>query len=526
MPLLKYLTLRLQIVFSLVLASGTAALSCAADTPNIIYILADDLGYADVHCMAPSLNRIPTPNIDRLAAQGMIFTDAHSGSAVCTPTRYGVLTGRYAWRTKLQKLVTWGLSAALIQPGRSTVGGLLQDQGYETYGVGKWHLGMDWSGGPTDAVHVDDVKIDYSQPIENGPITHGFDSYFGISASLDMAPYVYIEDDRATAPATVRQTEWFRAGPAAADFHAVDVLGDLTDRTVAYIEERSNQTQADKKPFFIYLALTSPHTPIVPSNEWQGRSDLGEYGDFVMQTDGSVGEVMAALERSDLAENTLIIFTSDNGCSAGPAKAKELIAEGHHPSGELRGYKADLWEGGHRVPFVARWPGNIEAGTTSDRLICLTDLMATCAELTGVTLAGDAGEDSVSFLPTLLGKNQDSRSAVVHHSISGHFGIRDGNWKLMLARGSGGWTAPNEVAAAKAGLLPVQLYNLSDDLGETNNLANEHPEIVARLAGRLGQYVARGRSTPGPLGHNSVPVELWKSSSEAGIPAPDAALVR
>lgn len=492
----------------------------AASPPNIIYILADDLGYGDVHVLNPDRGKIPTPHLDRLAREGMIMTDVHSGSAVCTPTRYGVLTGRYAWRTRLQQGVLWGLSAPLIAPGRLTVGELLRDHGYETAGFGKWHLGMDWAGGPTDAVDVGQVKIDYTRPIRNGPIARGFQSFFGISASLDMAPYIYIDDDRLVGAATVRQTTWFRAGPAAPDFQAVDVLPELTRRTVEYIEARAPEKNAKAKPFFIYLALPSPHTPIVPSPEWAGKTGLGDYADFTLQTDWVVGEVMAALRRAKIDDNTLVIFTADNGCSAVPAKAAELEKNhGHFSSAHFRGFKADLWEGGHRVPFLVRWPARVRAGTVSDHVICLTDLLATVAEIVEAPLPADAGEDSASFLPTLLGRPQPLRPPVVHHSISGHFAIRDGSLKLLFARGSGGWSSPTEAEAEKLQLPAVQLYDLATDPGERTNLASSRPDDVARLSLLLARMVSDGRSTSGPSQTNDVPVEVWKTRA-AGVPIP------
>lgn len=488
--------------------------------PNIVYILADDLGYGDVHVLNPDRGKIPTPHLDRLAREGMIMTDVHSGSAVCTPTRYGVLTGRYAWRTRLQQGLLWGLSAPLIAPSRLTVGELLRDHGYETAGFGKWHLGMDWAGGPTDAVDVDQVKIDYTRPIRNGPIARGFHRFFGISASLDMAPYLYLDDDRLVGAATVRQTTWFRAGPAAPDFQAVDVLPELTRRTVDYIEARAPARNPKTKPFFIYLALPSPHTPIVPSPEWAGKTGLGDYADFTSQTDWAVGEVMAALRRAKIDENTLVIFTADNGCSAVPAKAVELEKNhGHFSSAHFRGFKADLWEGGHRVPFLVRWPARVRAGSVSDHVACLTDLLATVAEVVEAPVPTDAGEDSTSFLPTLVGRAQPPRPPVVHHSISGHFAIRDGHLKLLLARGSGGWTSPTEAEAEKLQLPAVQLYDLAADPGERNNLASTRPEDVARLSLLLARIVSDGRSTPGPSQSNDVPLEIWKTRS-AGVPIP------
>ncbi len=477
---------------------------------NIIYILADDLGYGDVSCLNPG-GKISTPHIDRLAREGMTFTDAHSASSVCTPTRYGILTGRYAWRTRLDRGVLWGLSAPLIAAERLTVAQLLKEQGYETAVFGKWHLGMDWPGGPSDAVEVNDIPIDYTKPVQNGPTARGFDLFHGISASLDMAPYVWIENDRFAAPATRIQNDWFRAGIAASDFEAIEVLPRLIDRVTDFIKDRSHAQRKNTRPFFLYFALPSPHTPIIPAPAWQGRSAIGKYGDFVMQTDGAIGEVLAALDAAGIAENTLVIFTSDNGASAGQVDVPRLAQLGHYPSAGMRGFKSDLWEGGHRMPFIVRWPAAVSAGTQSNRLLCLNDFMATCAELTGVSLPANAAEDSVSFLPALLGRPQDDRGAVVHHSMQGYFSIREGPWKLLFARGSGGWTAPNELAAAKQELPAVQLYNLSSDRAERANVADQEPEMVARLSARLAEIVSSGRSTPGPLQNNDRPVDVWEA---------------
>ncbi len=487
------------------LGLGFASQPAGASRPNIVYILADDLGYGDVHCLNPARGKIPTPNLDRLAAQGMQFTDAHSGSAVCTPTRYGILTGRYAWRSRLQSGVLLGFDPPLINQGRLTVPGLLKQHGYQTACIGKWHLGLRFAarGSKTN---------DLTQPIQEGPTTRGFDYYFGISASLDMPPFAFIENDRFTETPSVEK-QWVRKGPAAPGFEAVDALPMLTRKAVEYVGGRA----AEKKPFFLYLALTAPHTPIVPTRDWEGKSGLNDYGDFVMQTDWSVGQVLQALDKNRLAENTLVIFTSDNGCSPA-ANVQELESKGHYPSYVFRGYKADIWDGGHHIPFLARWPGQIQAGSVSDQLTCLTDLMATCADILGIKLPDDAGEDSVSILPALLGRGTGPlREAVVHHSINGSFALRQGKWKLELCPDSGGWSAPKPGSAEAKKLPPLQLYNLAEDVSERANTQKDHPEIVARLTKLLEKYVAEGRSTPGRPLSNDVPVNMWKSK----VPGPD-----
>jgi arylsulfatase A-like enzyme len=481
----------------LLLTAQTAVL--AADEPvsevmpNIVYILCDDLGYGDVHCLGGDRSKIATPNIDRLAAEGMIFTDAHSGSSVCTPTRYGILTGGYAWRTRLQKGVLHGYSSPLIAPGRLTVPRLLKEHGYTTACIGKWHLGMGISKSPDELAVTD------------GPVTRGFDYYFGISASLDMPPYTFIENARVTKAPTATK-KFGRKGAAAPDFEAVEVLPTLTRKAVEYIQAHSPQS----RPFFLYLALTSPHTPILPTNEWQGKSGLSKYGDFVMQTDWSVGQVLDALEKHGLAPDTLVIFTSDNGCSPA-AGIPELEGKGHFPSELRRGCKSDIWDGGHRIPFIARWPAKVKAGSRSDQLTCLTDLMATCADLVGTKLPADAGEDSVSILPALLGAAPGPlREAVVHHSIRGAFAIRQDRWKLELCPGSGGWS--------KGGVsdTPGQLYDMTQDVGERRNQYAKHPEVVSRLRNLLEKYVTDGRSTPGRPQKNDGDINLWKKGEPVG----------
>ncbi len=481
--------------------------------PNIVYILADDLGYGDVRCLNEK-GKIATPNIDRLAAEGMIFSDAHGSSAVCTPTRYGILTGRYNWRSTLQAGVLFGYDKPLIDSRQMTVGGLLQQHGYRTACIGKWHLGMELAAPAASSAW----PVDFTKPILNGPASRGFDYFYGISASLDMPPYVYIENDRFTSVPTTEKT-WLRKGPAAADFEAVDVLPTLVKKGAEYIAARAEA----REPFFLYLALTSPHTPIVPAPQWQGASGLNAYGDFVIETDWAVGQVIKAIESGGIGRETLVIMTSDNGCSPS-ANFDELQAKGHNPSYRFRGHKADIWDGGHHIPFIARWPGRIQSGARSDALICLNDLIATCADLLGAQLPEEAGADSVSLLPTLLGEAKNPpHEALVHHSIDGRFAIRRGKWKLELCPGSGGWSAPNDIAAGKQGLPPIQLYDLENDIGETRNLEASHGELVESLEELLNRYVTAGRSTPGKPLKNDAVVDVWKKQLNGRAKAPPPA---
>lgn len=470
---------------------------------NIVYILADDLGYGDAACMNER-SKIPTPNLDRLAKEGMVFTDAHSGSAVCTPTRYGILTGRYCWRSRLKEGVTWGDSPHLIEAGRVTVASMLKPYGYHSACIGKWHLGWDWQ------MKGDNPgEIDFSQPIQHGPTTNGFDYSFCIPASLDIPPYVYVENDRVTA-APDRVVEGkegkllMRQGPTGADFNHVEVLPKLTEKAVAYIDQRGQEN----RPFFLYFPLPAPHTPILPIQEFQGQSGTNAYGDFVMQVDGTVGKVLEALERNKLCGHTLVIFTSDNG-PAPHADFQELAEYGHRPSYVYRGHKADIYEGGHRIPFIARWPGHVKAGATCRDTTCLTDLMATAADINGISLPDNAGEDSVSMLPNLLGTATGPvREATVHHSVNGSFSIRQGKWKLVLCPGSGGWSRPRPGSQEAEQLPPVQLYDLSRDIGETMNVQDRYPEVVERLTNLLQGYVDGGRSTPGKPQQNDGYVKI------------------
>ena len=452
--------------------------------------------------------KIATPHADRLAAEGMTFTDAHSSSSVCTPTRYGIMTGRYNWRSRMKSGVLNGFSPRLIEPGRQTVAAFLKDQGYATACLGKWHLGLDWpqNDGKPPGASANPNKIDYTKDIEGGPTSLGFDYFFGISASLDMPPFVFIENERVTEIPTVEKT-YYRKGIAGKDFEAIDVLPVLTKKAVGYIAQQAAGAK-EGKPFFLYLPLASPHTPILPSAEWQGKSGLNAYADFVMQTDATVGAVMDALDKAGIAENTLVIFTSDNGCSR-EADYPLLLGKGHNPSHVFRGWKSDIFEGGHRVPFIVRWPAVVKPGGTSDQPVCLTDLFATTASILDRKLPDEVAEDSVSILPVLNGSAEKPlREAVVHHSINGSFSIRQGKWKLILCPGSGGWSEPLPGAPSTLKLPAVQLYDLVSDIGETRNVQAEHPEVVADLTKLVEGHVARGRSTPGAPQENTGAVTL------------------
>ncbi len=454
------------------------AQAAAPETPNIVYILADDLGWGDLRCYNKQ-SAVPTPNADRFAGEGMRFTDMHSPSSVCTPTRYGILTGRYCWRSSLKNGVLWGYSPNLIEPGRMTVASMLKSRGYTTAGIGKWHLGLGNS-----------EKTDYTKPLHPGPTDHGFDYYFGIPASLDMDPYLYFENDKVVEQPTAHtdgksspRGVFWRPGPIAPKMQIEQVLPTLVDKAVEYIHRKRTQ------PYFLYLALTAPHTPWVPHEKYKNRSQAGIYGDFVAMVDDLLAKVLGAID----PRNTLVIFTSDNGADW---KVEDKAKFAHRANANWRGEKADIWDGGHRIPFIARWPGKIPAGTVSNEMGCLSDFMATAAAIAGAKLPDNAGEDSFNLLPAMLGqKGKPIREAIIHHSIDGMFSIRQGNWKLELGLGSGGFTQPARIKAEPGG--PVgQLYDMENDPAEAENLYQKRPEIVARLTALLDKYQKQGHSRP------------------------------
>ena len=459
------------------------------DLPNIVFILADDLGYGDLSCLNPA-SRIRTRVMDQIAGEGMIFTNAHSPSAVCSPTRYGILTGEYCFRTSLKSGVLGGYSPGLIDSRKTTVAELLKSAGYQTVCIGKWHLGLDWIRRDTLLPLIPrdtwsrpiTSNVDYSAPIQGGPANHGFDYSFIIPASLDIVPYCYIRNRKSIAPVedTITGNDnprgvYWRPGDIQEGFSLETTLNTLTTEVTNFIRSDS----ATKKPFFLYFPLTAPHTPWLPSKEFQGKSGAGTYGDFVLQVDDCIGKVMAALKEQNLNKNTIVIITSDNGSNWTP---EDIGKWSHKANGVFRGQKSDVWDGGHHIPFLVRWPEKIKTGRTSDQLICLTDLFATCTELTGYTRTPGDGPDSFSFLPVLLDKKPKSpmRVSAVHHSISGMFAITSGKWKLIDGRGSGGWSAPPNLNDPA-----VQLYDVNADPGETTNLFDKNPDMVRKLLQQL-----------------------------------------
>lgn len=477
-----------------------------AQHPNIVFILADDLGYGDVSAFNEN-SQIITPALDRLSNDGIMFTDAHSNSAVSTPSRYGILTGRYAFRTTLKKATLAGYSKPLIAPERSTVASLLSGYGYSTACIGKWHLGWDW--GKKEATD----EVDFSKPITNGPTTRGFDYFYGIAASLDMPPYVYVEQNQPTAlPNRIAKGDTgiklFRSGPQASDLEPEDCLPNFTRRAIDYIKGKKDSD----KPFFLYLPLTAPHTPILPSEEFQGRSGLSPYGDFVLMVDDAVARITQSLKDNGLYENTIIVFTSDNGCYHG-AGMRDMEKQGHYSSYIYRGSKSDIFDGGHRVPLILSW-GSKFGGKKINDLISLTDFYATFAQMVGHTLKDTEAEDSYSFWSLINGTGSTARKDVVHHSIDGNFSLRDGKWKLIFCGGSGGWSYPalpkdKEVIRQ---LPPFQLYDMTANPEETRNLVNEYPDVVNRLTAKMREYILNGRSTPGVKQENETNGE-WEQTA-------------
>lgn len=484
-------------LLSLALVFLCSLASPAADRPNLVFILADDMGYGDIYAYNPR-SIVDTLNLNRLASEGMMFTDAHTPSAVCTPTRYGVITGRYCWRTRLKKGVLNGYSTHLIDLERRTVADHLSEAGYVTGVVGKWHLGLDFAKG------ADGKTFDYAKPVAAGPNELGFHESFIIPASLDFPPYVFIRDGQCTALPTEKQEKdsfpgFLREGERSPDLVMEDVLDRLTDEATGFIRRHA----AGDKPFFLYFPLTAPHKPLLPHVRFYGRNGLGRYADFVTQVDWTVSQVVKALEESGVKDNTMVVFTSDNGSymyridkddekdHSDDATIQAYRAGTHTANGPFRGTKADIYEGGHRVPFIVRWPAKVKARTKCAKTICLTDWYATCAEVAGLPLLEQSAEDSFSLVPLLTGNDaQWKRAPVIHHSSGGTFAIRDGNWKLVLGNGSGGRENPKGKAFEK----PYKLFSFEILQNEQQDVIEEQPEIATRLEAAWKQIHDSGRS--------------------------------
>jgi len=501
----------LLVVFALLIAGASvqAKQSQVQARPNIIFILTDDLGYGDMACTG---GQAATPHLDSMAENGVLFTDAHTTSSVCSPSRYSLMTGRYNWR-RLSDGIVWDFAPALLEKDRVTVAGFLKDHGYRTGMVGKWHLGHTWqklpkgeerkpTNVPADQYKEFGWQFDYTKRAFGGPFDHGFESFFGISASLDVPPFVYMRDGYAVAVPTIEKTIIPRTGPATEDFDEFQTLPILAKESREYIHAVSQQDE----PFFLFLSLSSPHNPISPSERWWGKSSIGRMGDFLMETDWVVGEVLAQLEADGELENTLIMFSSDNGSPFW--KNAQSKNAGHFANGQWRGGKSSLYEGGHRVPFLVQWPAKVKGGQTCDSLITLADFFATAADVIGSDseIADTVAEDSYSFLPDLLEQGTTERKSAVHHSLDGSFAIRKGDWKLLLSPDSGGWDQPKPMKAPERWETDelFQLYNLALDPGETKNVWRNHPEIVDTLMAEMGLIAQSGRSTAGAPQLNNV----------------------
>lgn len=481
-----------HMLITMILAGLLAASAATTDAaprggpehPHIIILFVDDMGYGDVGCYNPE-SKIPTPQIDGLARTGMRFTNAHAPGPLCHPSRYGLLTGRYPFRTDVS---VWPRQA-VIEEGRMTIASLLQGGGYRTVMVGKWHLGFEERG--------------YDEPLPGGPADRGFDEFFGIRASTDIPPYFYIRGDRAVEPPTERiagnqspgwspiQGAFWRGGGIAPNLTLEDVLPRFTEESIGAIT--SHGDRGAEQPLFLYVALPAPHTPWLPSKAFAGRSGAGMYGDFMMMVDHEIGRILQTLDDAGMADDALVIFTSDNGPVWYPGDVERF---GHDSAGGLRGMKGDAWEAGHRMPFVVRWPGKVEPGSVSPQVISFTDLLATFAAVLDVDLPRGAGEDSFNVLPVLLGDQPDEkpiRPPVVVPALTGMLSIRSGPWKLIDGLGSGGFSRPRRIEPESDG--PAgQLYQLEDDPGETKNLWQERPEIRDRLLAELKQIRTSGRT--------------------------------
>ena len=475
---------------------GGLTIVAAAKKPNVIVILGDDMGIDSVGAFNPIMG-LKTPAIDRLAKSGMSFMDAHSTSGVCSPTRYSVLTGRYNWRSRLKRGIVGKWQRPLIADARLTMPEMFREKGYATCMIGKWHLGWRWpkkSGGVTEKL----AQIDFTKPIKGGSNSHGFDYYFGDDVP-NWPPYAWRENERLLGNPTAQMRQGtmvgVSAGPSVPDWDFSAVLPEYAKRCAQYIHSRKGNDQ----PFFLYFPMPSPHTPIAPGKGFKGKTGISDYADFLVETDWAIGEILKALDDTGQTDNTVVIFTCDNGTSP-KADFPQLDAAGVHLNVNWRGWKADAYEGGHRVPFIVRWPGQIKPGTRSHETIVLTDIMATCADILGTNLPATAAEDSVSLLPVLSGDTIERplHELAIHHSGSGHFAVRKGQWKLLLCRGSGGWSPPREAEAAKKKLPMLQLYDLASDPRETENLHLKYPDKVTELANALAKAFRRGRTTPGP----------------------------
>ena len=502
--------------------------------PNVILMFIDDLGYGDLSCFNEN-SKLKTPHIDSLCAHGVQLTDCHSTSALCTPSRYGLMTGRYNWRSRLKQSVLPGGAAPLIEEGRSTLATMFKKHGYYTAAVGKWHLGLGWERksidgkeyGIEDEVReklkvpgaegflLDGMGIDFTKPLKVSPNDYGFDYFFGTAASLDQPPYTYIENRQALAvpdhvtgvfpldrTGATQQQLWQR-GPAAPGYDFEKVIPDMNNKVLEIIDAHAD----DAKPFFLYYPTHAVHGPLLPPADFKGKSGLNAYGDMVLYLDYLVGTIQDKLREKGIEDNTIFIFASDNGCS-GVADYPYLTAHGHNPSYVFRGKKTDIYEGGHRIPAIISWPDKYKEAGACDQMTCLSDLYATFAELLGEEIPDNAGEDSISLMPALH-ENKKVRNSVVHSSGNGSFSIRTQDWKLELCRDAGSGMDKSVFEPTTSEEVPYQLYNLTDDISEKRNVAAEHPDICLAMMEELMAIVENGRSIAGAPQENAG-MDSWK----------------
>ena len=492
------MTFRLLVFVS---AACATTIACSAEKPNIVLIYTDDQGYGDVSALNPKA-KFQTPNLDRLVREGMTFTDGHCSDTVCTPSRYGLLTGRYSWRTRLKRGVMGAEGPCLIENGRVTLASLLRRNGYQTAMIGKWHLGMQFVGKPGQG-------RDWSKPFTDGPIEKGFDRFFGIPASMNYGILTYLDQNRVTTAPTlwtkkkpgrvVHDRASYRIAPpydkqrggnnleVAPDFVDEKVLKVFTEKAIEWLQVATKKD----KPFFLYLPYTSPHKPVIPMDEFKGKSKCGAYGDFMIETDYRVGQILKTLDKLGIAKNTIVIFTSDNG----PENTwkKRIDVYGHRSNGRYRDGKRSRYEGGHRVPFLIRWPEKIRAGSKCDTAVCQTDFLATFAEMLGAKLSEKAGEDSESFYP-VFGGGKITRGPIIHHSARGQFAIRVDRWKLIVNQG--GRKKKPRKKKRKPQANRYELYDLQADPSETKNLAGRQADRVKAMAATLERLKAARRSAP------------------------------
>ncbi|PQB09073.1 arylsulfatase [Polaribacter filamentus] len=503
---MKSLTISLLIVLTF-----TSCSKVERNSPNIVIIYADDMGYGDLNCQNPN-SKIPTPNLDKLASEGMRFTDAHSSSGICSPSRFALLTGSYHWRR--QHGIVGSFGKPFFKDSDITLPQLLKTKGYTTACIGKWHLGWDWdfiNKEPSssrnywrnDRKMYDLQDINWEAPITGGPLDRGFDYYYG-DGTINFPPYAWVENDRFVEipndifefnqfEREVKEADWdSRPGPKVKGWDPYKVLPTLTKKTIEWINR-----QDENKPFFLYFALPSPHAPIIPNDEFDGKSQAGGYGDFMVETDWVAGQVLKALKEKGLEDNTIIIFSSDNGPESYAWQRAEKY--GHYSMNGFRGLKRDVWEGGHHVPFIVKWPGLIEAGSVSNEVISQVDIMATLASITGIDLAEDSAPDSYNFKSVILGKEYKSpiREATVHNTYKSIWGIRKGDW-LYINDSTGGHRKLPESFKELTGYTDFNtkglLFNMVDDSEQRVNLYEKYPEKIIEMEKLLKGYRERGYS--------------------------------